>query len=60
MSLPWRARAVITAAGITGAVTMVLSVVDVFTSPVPDWSTLAVLCTFGALWVASWLWPLLI
>lgn len=60
MKLPWRARAVIAAAGIVGVGTIAFAGLDLFGAPALNASSLAILCTFGGLWAASWLWPLVI
>ena len=60
MKLPWRARAVIAAAGVVGLAVIGTAGHDLFVAPRLGWSTLAILVTFGGLWAASWLWPLVI
>ena len=60
MKLPWRAKALVSAAGVLGLGTVALSLISVWRAPAPSGSAIAVLVTFGALWVASWLWPLVI
>ena len=60
MRLPWTARTVIAGAGILGLTAFVLSGLSLWHAPVPSGSAIAVLVTFGALWVASWLRPLVI
>ncbi|HLX88714.1 MAG TPA: diguanylate cyclase, partial [Acidimicrobiales bacterium] len=60
MKLPWKAKGVIAIAGVLGLTTLVLSALSTWHAHAPSASAIAVLVTFGALWVASWLWPLVI
>ena len=58
--LPRRARALIAAVSVTGALSQAVAVADVARQPLPATAGLEVLVVFGAVIAGSWLWPLII
>ena len=59
MNLPWRARAVVSAAVLVGAAALASAIVQL-PSTAPSMLQVVVACVIGALMVASWVWPLMI
>src|SRR5579884_1007541 len=60
MRLPWRAKSVIVGAATVGAVALALAVRHFAEGLTLNGDQIAVVSLFGALWVTSWLWPLVI
>ncbi|HUC35721.1 MAG TPA: EAL domain-containing protein [Acidimicrobiales bacterium] len=60
MNLPWRAWMIIAAAVAGGLLALALAVNDLVVNGLPGHDQVVLVAVFGALVLASWLWPLII